>query len=146
MMYRAPNSADWQTSRQQSGLSLVELIIFIVIVSIVTTGVLLGLNRILTGSATINQLTQAAYLAQQRMELILPQREVLGFSGFISTTFDPCTSTPASTQPICTVIPAGYTVTTTLSNDWQGDSAYKVVVVTVTGKGSAQLQALVADY
>jgi len=133
----------WQ---KHSGLSLIELIIFIVIVAIVTSGVLLGFNRMLTGSVTANQLNQAAYLAQQRMELILPQRYQLGFSGFNANSFDPCTNSPTSTQPICTVIPTGYTVNATLTNNWLGNTNYKLVDVSVNGKGHAQLQALVANY
>jgi len=132
--------------RLSTGLSLIELIIFIIIIAIVTTGVLTGFNRMLTASTTARQINQGAYLAQQRMELILPQRQQLGFSGFTAATFDPCTALPASTQPVCTTIPAGYSVTATLADNWLGNTGFKVITVSVSGTGSAQLQALVADY
>jgi len=129
-----------------SGVTLIELIIFIMIIAIVTTGVMTAFNRLLSGTTTAHQLNQAAYLARQRLELILPQRQVIGFAGFTAATFDPCTSAPPSTQPVCTDIPSGYSVSSSLTNNWNGNSAYKVVTVTVSGSGNAQLQALVGGY
>jgi type II secretory pathway pseudopilin PulG len=128
------------------GATLIELVIFIIIIAIVTTGAMSAFNRLLTGATTAHRLDEAAYLARQRLELILPQRQVLGFTGFTAATFDPCTSAPASTQPVCTAIPSGYTVTSSLADNWNGDPAYKVITVTVSGNGAAQLQALVGDY
>jgi len=128
-----------------AGLSLIELIIFIVIIAIVTSGVMAGFNRMLTGSTTARQLNQAAYLAQQRMELILPQRQQQGFLSLTTTDFDPCTASIPSTQAICTA-PTGYTITTTLTSDWLGNTDFKVIDVSVSGTGSAQLQALIGNY
>jgi len=137
-----------QGHRQYSmaGLSLIELIIFIIIIGIVTAGVLTGYNRILTATTAAGDINQAALLARQRLELILPQRHQLGFNGLSTTTFDPCTSLPASTQPVCTNIPAGYNITTSLSGNWSGNTAYRVIRVDVSGPSNARLQALVADY
>jgi len=132
--------------RRIVGATLIELVIFIIIIAIVTTGTMSAFNRLLSGTATTHALDQAAYLARQRLELILPQHQVLGFAGFTAATFDPCTSAPASTQPVCTAIPAGYTVTSTLADNWNGDMAYKVITVTVSGNGDARLQALIGNY
>lgn len=133
-------------SRRISGATLIELVIFIIIIAIVTTGMMSAFSQLLSGTATTHALNEAAYLARQRLELILPQHQVLGFAGFTTATFDPCTSTPASTQPVCTSIPAGYTVISSLADNWNGDMAYKVVTVTVSGSGDAQLQALIGSY
>ena len=133
------------SGRFMAGLSLIELIMFIVIVSVLISGLFAGFNQSLTGSATVSPLVQAR-LAEERLELILPQRQQLGFAGFTAATFDPCTSAPASTQPLCTTWPAGYNVTASLQNNWLGDVNYQVITVAVSGPATSQLQALVADY
>ena len=132
-----------------AGFSLVELILFIIIISVLATGLLAGVNQSLSGSGTAQPLSLGMQLARERMELILPQRRQLGFAGFTNgppATFDPCTSAPASTQPVCTTWPAGYTVSATLVENWLGDANYKVVTVSVSGPTTTQLQALVANY
>ncbi len=130
----------------QSGYSLIELVIFIVIMGIIGTALFSGFNAALLGSSTPELGAEPMQLAQQRMELILAQKRALGFAGFTATTFDPCTSTPPSTQPVCTAIPAGYTVNATPPVDWGGDPNYKTITVSVTGPGQATLTALVANY
>lgn len=133
-------------SQRMTGLSFIELILFIMIIGLLAAGLLAGFNRALTGTATLSPLNQAHRLAEERMELILPQRQQLGFAGFTTATFDPCTSAPASTQAACTTWPAGFNVSASLQNNWLGDSGYQVVTVNVTGPATSQLQALVGDY
>ena len=133
-------------SQRMTGLSFIELILFIMIIGLLAAGLLAGFNRALTGTATLSPLNQAHRLAEERMELILPQRQQLGFAGFTTATFDPCTSVPASTQAACTTWPAGFNVSASLQNNWLGDSGYQVVTVNVTGPATSQLQALVGDY
>jgi hypothetical protein len=70
------------------------------------------------------------------MDLILGQRAINGFSSFS----DPCPG-----PSICTA-PSGFTVSSSIANNWNGDTAYKVITVTVSGNGNASLQALVANY
>jgi len=130
----------------QRGLSLIELLIFMVICGILAAGILRAFDSVLVGRAEPDRLSRAVQLAEERLELILGQRHVQGFAAFSAATFDPCTSSPPSSQPPCTAIPAGYVVSSSLSNNWGGDTAYKVVTVTVSGKAQASLTALVADY
>ncbi len=130
----------------QQGLSLIELLIFMVICGILAVGILRAFDSVLAGSAEPDRLSRAVQLAEERLELILGQRHVQGFAAFNSATFDPCTSSPPSSQPPCTVIPAGYVISTSLSNNWGGDPAYKVITITVSGKAQASLTALVASY
>lgn len=129
-----------------AGYSLIELVVFIVVLGILGTALFTGFSTALMTSAASPAGIDATHLAQQRMELILAQKRRLGFAGFVSTSFDPCMSAPPSTQPVCTAIPAGYTVSSTLSANWGGNTNYKVITVTVTGKEQAALVALVANY
>lgn len=70
------------------GVSLIELLAFIVIMGISATA-LLGMYRaVLPRGATPAQLTLATQLAQERMELILGQRYRAGYSTAVLT--DPC--------------------------------------------------------
>jgi len=133
-------------SKHMTGATLIELIMMIIITSILATGLLSVFNATLVGTTQGGQTSQATLLAVERMELILPQRQQLGFAGFTSSTFDPCTSSPASTQAACTSLPSGYTVTSSLQNDWLGDSNYKVITVSISGTEATSLQALVANY
>lgn len=128
------------------GYSLVELVIFIVIMGIIGAALFTGFSAALSGTSASTGNADPMQLAQQRMELVLAQKRALGFTGFTAATFDPCTSAPPSTLPVCTGIPAGYSVNTALANNWGGDINYKVITVSVTGPTRATLTALVANY
>ena len=131
----------------EAGFSLIELVVFIVVVGILGTALFAAFSTALQQGASGPDLsTSAAQLAQERMELILAQKRVLGFAGFTAATFDPCTSSPPSTQAVCTAPPAGYTVSATLADNWNGDTNYKVINVSVSGKSQESLIALVANY
>jgi type II secretory pathway pseudopilin PulG len=130
------------TARQR-GLSLVELVVFIVVVSIAAVGVMQGLSSALRGSPTPGQMTQATQLAQERMELIRATRQTQGYSGI----YDPCGV--ASPPAFCSQM-LGYTAAFS-SEPWPVDTdtaRYRVLVVTVTREGSqvAQYKTLVANY
>jgi type II secretory pathway pseudopilin PulG len=130
----------------QRGYSLIELAIFIVIMGIIGTALFSGFNTALLGSSAPELGASPMQLAQERMELILGQKRTLGFAGFTAATFDPCTSAPPSTQAVCTTLPAGYAVSAALATNWGGDTNYKVITVSVTGPGRANLTAMVANY
>jgi type II secretory pathway pseudopilin PulG len=133
--------------KPETGFSLIELVVFIVVVGILGAALFAGFSTALQQGASGTDLsTSAIQLAQERMELILAQKRVLGFTGFTAATFDPCTSSPPSTQAVCTAPPAGYTVSAALTDNWGGDTNYKVVNVSVTGASQASLTALVANY
>ena len=145
-MKRLASNAYSVPAAAMAGYSLIELIVFIVVLGILGAALFTGFSTALMTSASSQPGLDATQLAQQRMELILAQKRRLGFAGFVSTTFDPCTSAPPSTQPVCISIPAGYTVSSTLTANWNGNANYKVITVTVTGKDQASLVALVANY
>jgi len=144
------------------GVTLVELIAFIIIVSVLASGLMAGFSSTMRGSDLSRNVTQALQLAQERMELIQARKDVVGFACFTGTRFDPCTAAaaagacpamPASTHPACnSATTLGYTVTSALDETgacMSGDPNYKCITVTVADAGGAnlsRLQAAVANY
>jgi prepilin-type N-terminal cleavage/methylation domain-containing protein len=124
-------------ARRNTGFTLIELIIFIVVAGVLAAGLAAVFSTGMRGVAAPGQLTQATQIAQERMELMLGRRRAVGFATFA----DPC---PGSA--LCTPVPAGYTVNTNIATGWGGDPNFKVITVTVTGPSSAVFTALVANY
>jgi len=124
---------------KELGFTLIEVIIFIVIVGLMITGLIMSFSTALESSPDVAKNARAIELAQQRMEFILGQRKLNGFA----STIDPCDATP--TLPACQV-PVGYSVSSSVADNWGSDTDYKVVTVTVSGDGVASLQGLVANY
>ena len=123
--------------RRDDGFSLIEAIVFIVVLGVLLAGLVVAFASPLLRSPAAGSLDLAAELAQQRMELILAQRRATGFAGFT----DPCPG-PA----ICTP-PAGYTVTSSIVAGYGADPTnYKVVTVSVSGTSTISAAALVANY
>lgn len=146
----------------ERGVTLIELIAFIIIVAVLVSGLMGGFATVLRGSATPQIMTRALQLAQERMELIRARKDAVGFACFTGTRYDPCQASAAvgicpafaaSTHPACSAQPMpGYTVTPTLDETGTcmgNDPNYKCITVTVAGPSGttlAQLQAAVANY
>lgn len=144
------------------GVTLVELIAFIIIIGVLVSGLAAGFNASMRGGGTSRDVTQALQLAQERMELIRARKDVVGFACFTGTRFDPCQNAAAagscpamaaSTHPACSAATTlGYTVTPALDETGAclgSDPDFKCVTVTVTKTGGAslsRLQAAVANY
>jgi prepilin-type N-terminal cleavage/methylation domain-containing protein len=130
----------------QRGFTLIELVIFMVIVTILGTTVFLGFDMALSQESMVSSNVNAMFMAQQRMDLIYGQRIKNGFSGFV----DPCVSLFASpaTDNICSknAFAFGYTVTSSISTSYSGNANLTSIVVNVTGPGSASLSTLVGNY
>ena len=141
------------------GVSLVELIVFIVVTGIVAAALIAGMAAAVRTAPVPRVMHQGLQLAQGRMELILAQRKRLGFSGFTSATFDPC-QPPGGAQEAC-LAPAAYATTACFytgagtcgfgaANTCQsGDVNYACVRVRVTGSDGTTLalvDAMVANY
>jgi prepilin-type N-terminal cleavage/methylation domain-containing protein len=129
------------------GFSLVELLVFIVIFGIAAYALLRSFASVLPRSPTPAQLTQATLLAQERMELILGQRDALGYN---AANLDPCGAGPACTNALgYTVASAGTAVGTPVP--WPANPAtanYKLVTVTVSlgGIPLATQSAVLSNY
>ena len=121
------------------GFTLIETVIFIVVLGIIGVSILAAFVAALQFSPNTKYASRATELAQQRMDVILGQKYLFGFAG----TQDPCIATPG--LPVC-AIPAGYTVSSAIANNWLGDVNYKVVTVTVGGLSQLTLTSLVANY
>jgi type II secretory pathway pseudopilin PulG len=133
--------------RHARGVTLVEMIVFIVIMGLVVSGMVAGFSSALRAAPQSKLMTEALERAKERMELIRAQRTRLGFSGFTSTTYNLC---PASAHPACaetTVTPCFYTgaLSCTFGSAttcFAGDTDYKCVrvrVVDVDGNVMAEL-------
>lgn len=112
------------SSEFSSGFSLIELIVFIVIVGISVVAVLLSFQTLLTRSPNTNRQTVAIELAQGRMDVILGQYYQNGYSSFA----DICPG-----AAVCQSL-TGYTITSAITG-----SDPKTITVTVSGLGSAIL-------
>ena len=127
--------------KKQAGVTLVELIAFIVVAALLATGLIAAFTSAMRDAPKSNEITQALQLAQERMELILAYKKSKGFNALI----DPCTlgSPPAQCSS-----PSGYSVTTpaTIVNNWNGSAGYKTITVNVTGLQDIALTAIVASY
>jgi len=120
------------------GLTLIELVVFIFIVGIAAFALLGSFGALLPRSPTPAQLTQATQLAQERMELILGQRDSpLAGRGYNNTVdLDPCN---VGAPAVCTNT-LGYTVTSAGTGTapaswvpWNGNPTtdYRLITVTV---------------
>lgn len=130
-------------THKQAGFSLVELVVFIVVIGIVISGVFTAFSTALQKSPIVNPQTTAIELANARMDIIIDQRHMVGFASFA----DPCTE--GSPPAICTLGISGYTTTSTISAYTIGsDANYKIIDVLVTGPQNARanMKTFVAAY
>lgn len=119
------------------GFSLIELIIFIVVIGLVMSGIFISFTQVLSKITFAENNNIATQLARERMEIILGQRFTSGFATFT----DPCSGgTPSS---ICGN-PTGFTVSSSITTN--ANINYKTITVNVTGRGYATLIMQVANY
>lgn len=124
--------------KRMQGITLVELVVFIVIIGLAGAAIVPLTNSLSLGSNQTDQL-RALQLARARMELILASKHLNGFNNFT----DPCLD--ASPPSICT-LPSGFSIATpTISSGWSGSNEYKQITVTISGKSNAQLKSMVAN-
>jgi type II secretory pathway pseudopilin PulG len=122
-----------------NGFSLIEVIIFIVITSILSIVIIMPVVITLQKSPLNRQQMIALQTAQQCMEWYLGQRRMNGFSGIT------CSASP-STPTMCT-LPSGYSFSNSITcTTINSDTNYKLITVSVTGIGDATLKSLIADY
>ena len=132
--------------KKQSGVSLIELIIFIIVLSILGSGILIAFVVSLEKTPNINRISRATELAQGRMEFLLGQNKLNGFS---TTMTDPCDG--ATPPDICSTptIPVNYQIASTIT-DWNSNTDFKEITVTVTRTDDAStlssIKAIVANY
>ena len=113
------------------GISLIELVIFILVVGVMSSGALVTFNNVLNFSAQPGKNLQASQLAHARTQAIILQRLSFGFANIA----DPCTS---GTSDACNDM-ATYASSENLSvaSSIPGGQGVRVVTVTVSGGGTS---------
>lgn len=126
--------------RGQRGLTLVEMVAFLIVVGVGAAAMMPMIRNVLPRAADPGEVTLAIHLAQSRMELIIGQRALSGFSGLN----DPCQS---ASPPAC-VVPSGYSLTVVglpLVQAWPVNTdtlRFRLVTVQVNGPDGSVLSTL----
>lgn len=130
---------------KQKGISLIELIIFIVVLGILGTGILIAFVVSLEKTPNINRISRATELAQERMEIIFGQKKLNGFTSMT----DICDPDPSSVA-ICSTLPSEYEIETPTIQAWNSTTFFKEITINVNWTADtdrlSSLQAIVADY
>ena len=98
------NAAVPRYKTNQVGVTLVELIVFIVVAAMLASGLIATFSASMKATPPAGDVSQALQLAQERMELILAYKKSKGFAAMI----DPCTLATPPAQ--CTFFPSGFNV------------------------------------
>lgn len=124
--------------RLQQGFTLIEVVVFVVISSLLMAVLLLGATTALRSTPAVHQQWVAMQVARQCMEWFLEQRRLNGDASLS------CPSTPSSS--LCAV-PSGYALSTSINcTTWNSDTTYKTITVTVSGLANATLSTQIGSY
>lgn len=124
--------------RRHGGFTLIEVLVFIVVTSLVMSTILLSANTALRNTPMTHQQWVAVQTAQQCMEWFVNQRRMNGYSALT------CPSTPS---PSACAAPSGLSVSTAITcSTWNSDSNYKTITVSVGGAASLSLSMQIGDY
>jgi Tfp pilus assembly protein PilE len=120
------------------GFTLIEILVFIVVTSLVMSTILLSTTTALRSAPTTHQQWIAEETAQRCMEYFLNQRRILGYASLT------CPSTPS---PSACAAPSGFSVSTSIScTTWNTDANYKTITVSVSGLASVTLSTQIGSY
>lgn len=128
--------------KNNSGFTLIELIIFIVVTGILASTILLTFRSSLIKTPDVHYSVIATQLADQCMEGFIGSRDMLGYS----TASLAC---GAATLPSICSAPSGYSISASISCSptLSGDSTNsKTITVVVSGLANATLTTLITDY
>ena len=123
---------------KQRGFSLIEMVIFIVVIGILMSGMLVAVNRSLSLAVLPNRAAQATFLANAYMEIILLDRAVKGWSAFDN----PCPSAAICTPLVTFASTYGFTVTPSITPS----GTNKTIDVSVSGAAAAKAVTVVSQY
>jgi type II secretory pathway pseudopilin PulG len=124
--------------RRTHGFSLIELLVFIIVTSLVMSTILLSTTTALRNAPTTHQQWVAIEAAQRCMEYFLNQRRINGYASLT------CPSTPSASA--CSA-PTGFSVSTSIScTPWNADAEYKTITVSVSGLASVSISSQVGNY
>lgn len=132
--------------KKNAGFNLIELIIFIVVTSILI-GLFTLFYFLFKNTHLLNEQVRVAELAEQRMELIVKQKNVAGF-----VIVDPCKATPPPGECNLTALGTNYSIDSNITDFVVNGTANPnlkqiVVVASKTGQGvSVKLTSLLTNY
>ena len=114
------------------GFSLIELIVFIAIISIIAIGSMVAFKNILNQSSETGQNLQASQLAAARMNIIIMYRLINGFSAIT----DPC---EVGSLAACSALNNFATQNgfTHIPTPILSETGFKTATITITGSGNA---------
>lgn len=127
---------------KKQGFSLIEIVVFIVVVMILAVGVLASFNSVLRGIPRVNYQATTMGYAIRCAEWFLGQRRIQGFDNITIGSVVPsfCNSS----------LPSGYSISTSVNTaTYNNDSNYKIITTTVSGPrdlGYANVSVIVANY
>ena len=121
--------------RETRGQTLIEFIVFIVVIGIVMTGIIASFNTVLLYSVQPGRTLVASLLADARMNLITQSRHLASFKNMT----DPCSSgSLAACAGLKTFADnAGYVVSSAFSSGNSSSTNFLTATVSVTGTGRA---------
>jgi prepilin-type N-terminal cleavage/methylation domain-containing protein len=119
--------------RKQKGFTLIEVIMFIVIISISAAVILSSLQMILKTNHTAQENATAVQAASRCLEWYWGQNQMNGYSSV---------SCPSTTVPSFCSVPTGFSMAV---NVVCTTSTTKTITATVSGKGTSSLSLLIAD-
>jgi type II secretory pathway pseudopilin PulG len=129
--------------KKSAGFSLIELVLFIAVTSILATTILLSFKITLGNVPAVHFDVIATQLADRCMEGFIGERHLLGYTNSALA----CSTSPPL-PAVCSTL-TGYTISATITclPILSGDTVTsKTVVVSVTGLGNATLTTLLANY
>lgn len=125
----------------QKGFSLIELITFIVVIGIISVGLFAGMIQSQNTSDMPRKISEASFLANARMQIILMNRAIYGYAALN----DPCTASPS--LDICTALSTYATTNNFIVNTPTFSGSNPITVtVNVTGAGNSTLSASIYNY
>lgn len=125
-----PRGRAWAPGCGQSGLTMIEMVVFIVVIAVLGVALMSAIINPLAGAGSQQEAVFATQLAQERLEVVLGQKRREGFPGS-----DPCEG--GAGLATCNE-PAGYDITTSF-DAWSGNpdtDNYRVITVSVASGGS----------
>jgi Tfp pilus assembly protein PilE len=130
--------------KQLQGFTLIEMIIFIIITSILMKGILLATSIAMKGTPFAHQNLISQNLAQQCMEGFIGERRQLGYNHAKLVAASPVTG---GNMPSTCTSGNGFTVSASIvATTLNTDSAYKTIQVSITGSDIMTLNTIIADY
>ena len=126
--------------KNNAGFSLIELVVFIVVMGIAITGIFFAFNTALRQSVVANPQTIVNLLAQGRMDIIVGQESINGFNAYS----DICPGPAVCTLPAAL---SGYSIASSIATTVISGDTYHIITVSASGpqNASATIKTLVGN-